>query len=99
MILVGLIKIQDPATLIDTITLESVEGLYEYLRMVFKKQNFALSTPVTIEMLTEGLKLEKPLLINFGERSVSLMIGDEDVIMSNTSRFIHVGLLQELADL
>ncbi|WP_026632541.1 hypothetical protein [Dyadobacter alkalitolerans] len=99
MIIVGLIKTQDPATLIDPITLESVEALYEYLSRVLKKQNFALSTPITIEMLTEGLKLEKPLLINFGERSVSLMIGEEDVIMANTSRFIHVGLLQELADL
>ncbi|MCF2491518.1 hypothetical protein [Dyadobacter sp. CY347] len=79
--------------------MESVEARYEYLSGVLKKQNSTLSTPITIDLLTEGLKMEKPLLINFGERGVSLMMGEEDVIMASTSLFIHVGLLQELADL
>ncbi|MCF2501376.1 hypothetical protein [Dyadobacter chenhuakuii] len=99
MILIGLIKNEDPTSLIDPLNLESVEAVYEYLSLVLKKRNFVLSTPLTIETLTESFKLEKPLLINFGERSVSLMMGEEHVIMASTSRFIHVGLLQELADL
>ncbi|MCF2491500.1 hypothetical protein [Dyadobacter sp. CY347] len=99
MILIGLIKNEDPTSLIDPLSFESVEALYEYLGLVLKKRNFALFTPLTVGTLTESLKLEKPLLINFGERSVSLMIGEEGVIIGNTSRFIHVGLLQELADL
>jgi len=98
MLLIGLIKNQDQASLIDPVILDSVEALHQYLSMVLIKQNLVLSTPITVMSLAESMKLEKPLIVEFGEHDLSLMMGRDDVIYATTSRFIHAGLLKGLAD-
>ncbi|MCE7061966.1 hypothetical protein [Dyadobacter sp. CY343] len=99
MLFIGIIKNEDPTSLIDPLSFESVEALHQFLSQVLDKRNFSLSTPITIELLMESLKLQKPMVVNFGERNVSLMMGEQEVIYANTSRFVHVGLMQELINL
>jgi hypothetical protein len=99
MLLLGLIKEEDPTLLIDPVSFESVEALYTYLTTLLNSQKFSLTEPLTLDLLQDGLTYEKPLIINFGESSVSLMLGEQEVIYANTSRFVHVGLLDELKNL
>ncbi|TDE09771.1 hypothetical protein [Dyadobacter psychrotolerans] len=96
MIFLGLIKANDPTSLIDPVDFRTVDELYEYLLKALDSHNFSLSVPVTKELLEDGLKMEKPLIINFAGSTVSFMLGEKEVIYSNTSRFVNTGL--ELSD-
>ncbi len=90
-IFLQLVKANDPTLLIDPVDFQTVDDLYAYLTKALYSQNFSLSVPVTNELLKDGLKMQKHLIINFADSNVSFMLGEQDIIYSNTSRFINTG--------
>ena len=96
MIFLGIIKSNDPTSLIDPKKFHTVDELHDFLVKALDIHNFSLPVPITKDLLVDGLKMEQPLIINFVESTVSFMLGEKEVIYANTSRFVSTG--QKLLD-
>lgn len=68
--------------------------LHNYLERILNPNDFSLSNALTVDMLENGLRAKQPMQINFAGYQVALLMGQGEVIQSNTSRFIYAGLLE-----
>lgn len=95
MLILGIIKAEEPTALIDPMPFRNAIELHHYLERILNPQDFSLSNALTVDMLENGLKSKQPMQINFAGYRVALLMGEERVIQDNTDRFVHAGLLEE----
>ena len=94
MLYIGLIKNQNPSSLTDPRHFESVEELHHYLTQAINQDGLISFNVLTLKLLQESILAGQTLIVSFGHPYLSLMIGEEDSIYSDTTSFKYISLTQ-----
>lgn len=90
MYIFGFIKTDNPGALIDPKPCPTIEDLFDAITNFFNEEDYKLDSPITIERLESSLKEQVPVRINIEGHKVAVLLGETDVIKSNTDKFLHL---------
>ena len=85
MFIIGIIKRDRPEVLINPVTCQNENEVYNWLASFFSDENFKLDSPITQELVTQNLAERRPIRIAIAGYPVAVVFGEQSVIMETVT--------------
>lgn len=89
MLIIGFIQTDKPRALINPVMCRNEQEVYTWLASFFNDEHFSLDNAITQESVSNALQGNVPVLIPINGYNVAIMFGLDEIVQSNTDRFVH----------